>query len=182
MAITFSTAPPPLVRASEPSRAREHAVDATTQDHDQIVQVQMPSVSLAGDQATIKTQPVARNARSLRDQIEAAESAWDRGASEDTWDLVQSAETLAPEDDQYPEQGELLGRIERLYEKLLGGTNRRVRAISDHAAQGAVLTPGQAFLLSRMTPGSTIDDVVDLSHLRRRDTLSNSWRCAAPVT
>ena len=86
--------------------------------------------------------------------------------------MVQSAETLAPEDDQYPEQRELLGRIERLYEKLLGGTNRRVRAISDHAAQGAVLTPGQAFLLSRMTPGSTIDDVVDLSHLRRRDTLS----------
>ncbi len=54
--------------------------------------------------------------------------------------------------------------------KALGGKNRRVRVVT-HSGSASGLTPEQAFMLSRLEGGLSVDEALDVSPLPRKDSL-----------
>jgi len=61
--------------------------------------------------------------------------------------------------------------IDRILETRLGSLEHRLNVKVVPSSQDAKVSPEQAFLLSRVDGGVTVEEVLDLSPLPRRDTL-----------
>jgi len=161
VSVSFSTAPPPLLSRGSPLPPPIEAAQ------DLLARVTVPAKPF---DATIQSIAAARQLPSAREQIALAEGALSNGDDAAAWAHCAAAEEALPASEQStPEEVEVWQRVEKVYETMLGGTGRRVRAETAASADG--LTPGQAFLLSRVGSGSTVEELLDLSHLSRRATL-----------
>jgi hypothetical protein len=61
--------------------------------------------------------------------------------------------------------------IDHIFETRIGSLSQRVAVIGVPSSADARVSPEQAFLLSRLDGGVSIEEVLDLSPLPRRDTL-----------
>ncbi|HEX3849548.1 MAG TPA: hypothetical protein VHW01_01200, partial [Polyangiaceae bacterium] len=61
--------------------------------------------------------------------------------------------------------------IDHIFETRIGSLNQRLTVVGVPSSADARVSPEQAFLLSRLDGGVTVEEVLDLSPLARRDTL-----------
>jgi serine/threonine protein kinase len=118
-----------------------------------------------------------------KDPVRALEQLLDRARQEvglDNYSLAASCAESAVEIAQGssdPAVRELLARnaalIERIFRHFLGHGSARIVVTSDGAVSGVRLTPEQAYLLSRLDGGLSLEDALDLSPLSRELTLSH---------
>ncbi|MBK7580289.1 MAG: serine/threonine protein kinase [Myxococcales bacterium] len=148
MEVSFSSAPPPLVNTAGAQPLAIALLD--------------PLRPVGGDAVTMRHMP---EPSMLAESVAAAERALLQGDIGAARGLCAVAESHAD----MGAGGELAQRLEAVYEGLLGGTERAVKVVED-TKDG--LSPRQAFLLSRIESGSVVEDLLDISHLPRRETLS----------
>jgi hypothetical protein len=61
--------------------------------------------------------------------------------------------------------------IDHIFETRIGSLSQRLTVVGVPSSADARVSPEQAFLLSRLDGGVTVEEVLDLSPLARRDTL-----------
>jgi len=61
--------------------------------------------------------------------------------------------------------------IDHIFETRIGSLQQRLRVVSAPSNMNSRVSPEQAFLLSRLDGGASVEEVFDLSPLSRRDTL-----------
>jgi serine/threonine protein kinase len=61
--------------------------------------------------------------------------------------------------------------IDHIFETRIGSLQQRLRVVSAPSNMNSLVSPEQAFLLSRLDGGASVEEVFDLSPLSRRDTL-----------
>ena len=61
--------------------------------------------------------------------------------------------------------------IDHIFETRIGSLRQRLSIVGVPSNMGASVSPEQAFLLSRLDGGASVEEVLDLSPLSRRDTL-----------
>ena len=61
--------------------------------------------------------------------------------------------------------------IDHIFETRIGSLEQRLTVISVPSSMDSRVSPEQAFLLSRLDGGVSVEEVLDLSPLSRRDTL-----------
>lgn len=159
--VTFSTAPPPLLRQNSPLPPLLDGFDA-------MGPLALPSAEDL--QVTIRPRAAATESL-LFDALDQAEAALGAGDPDEAWARCEAAEVSLPSLDSPEEARKSALRLQQMYEALLGGLSRPVRAALAASMDG--LTPAQAFLLSRVGTGTTVEELLDLSHANRHDTLRN---------
>ncbi len=104
-----------------------------------------------------------------------AKRALDRGDLGEAALLAESAidlEKAAADPQMAPAVARISELLERILVERLGGASRLLRAVRSGAGQPlAQLTPRQAYLLSRVDDGLTLDETLDVSALPRLETL-----------
>ena len=61
--------------------------------------------------------------------------------------------------------------IDHIFETRIGSLQHRLTVVIAPSSLDSRVSPEQAFLLSRLDGGASVDEVLDLSPLPRRDTL-----------
>ena len=61
--------------------------------------------------------------------------------------------------------------IDHIFETRIGSMRQRVTVVGVPSSVDSKVSPEQAFLLSRLDGGVTVEEVLDLSPMQRRDTL-----------
>jgi len=163
--VTFSTAPPPLVGRGSPLPPLPPLPGSLG---DPAARVTVPATQL---DITIRpgAMPGATPASAFEDAVRSAEAIFAKGDPDEAWARCAVAETAFATIVTAEESARAAARMQTLYEAFLGGTQQRVRARPE--ASTDELTPAQAFLLSRIGEGTTVEELLDLSLSSRRDTL-----------
>lgn len=181
--VTFSTAPPPLV-AGNPvvPRMTESSADPfervtlpaqrleVTTPEELTRRAPPPLAEAATQLSSTRRAEASAPTLSPSEALDDAERALDDGDVDRAWArLCALTEVL----DASPALANHIipARLEQLYIALLGGLQRNVWAEPATSTDG--LTPEHAFLLSRVESGLTIEELLDLAHSGRRQTLHN---------
>jgi serine/threonine-protein kinase len=161
--VTFSTAPPPLVGRSSPLPPAIDVADA-------MARVTVPAAASLDVTIRPGVAPPERGSLVVV-ELQRAEEALASGDADEAWARCQAAETALEAVGEPAEAERGASRLQAVYEAVLGGTSRRVVAELEASMDG--LTPAQAFLLSRVGSGTTVEELLDLSHSSRHTTLRN---------
>jgi serine/threonine protein kinase len=163
--VTFSTAPPPLVGRGSPLPPLPPLSAGLGELAERMTIPATPHLDV-----TIRPgAPTATPAAAFEDAVRSAEAMFAKGEPDEAWARCSVAETAFATIVTTEEAERAALRLQALYEAFLGGTHQRVQARLE--ASMDELTPAQAFLLSRVGEGSTVEELLDLSLSSRRDTL-----------
>lgn len=144
----------------------------------------LPPLPTRGSTATTNGNSLSsrRTSWHSKDPLKATQELIDRARQELGFDNLPLAVSCAEsaleigQSIQQPELHELLTRnaslFERIFERQLGDLSAPL-VLHEPSPRGASLTPEQAFLLSRMEGGLSIEEALDLSPLSRELTLSH---------